>query len=95
MYCLIMRLVPSYRLTCVLFVADSGDIYSWGMNKDGQLGLGDETSRCTPVLVDSSLVEDCEWDKVNSTQHCAQKFISPVVNQDARTVLSFFHESLR
>lgn len=57
---------------------DSGDLYSWGMNKDGQLGLGDEASRCSPVLVDSPLVEDCEWSKVSCSKNAAQNVVSAV-----------------
>ena len=30
---------------------DSGDVYSWGWNSEGQLGLGDDQSRGEPALV--------------------------------------------
>ena len=33
---------------------DSGDVYSWGWNADGQLGLGDDHSRAEPELVADS-----------------------------------------
>ena len=39
---------------------DSGDVYSWGWNQDGQLGLGDDSSRGEPELLsDAQLEEQC------------------------------------
>ena len=32
-------------------LTDSGDVYSWGWNADGQQGLGDDESRAEPELV--------------------------------------------
>lgn len=37
--------------TCVLGITKSGELYSWGGNIFGQLGLGDTASRSSPVLV--------------------------------------------
>lgn len=34
-----------------LLLASSGDVYSWGRNSSGQLGLGDQFSRNTPTRV--------------------------------------------
>jgi len=34
-------------------VADTGDLYSWGLNFKGQLGLGDLDNRGEPTLVTS------------------------------------------
>ncbi len=34
-----------------LAIGNDGNLYSWGLNSDGELGLGDTTSRSTPTLV--------------------------------------------
>lgn len=34
-------------------VTTEGDLYSWGLNFKGQLGVGDFENRAAPVLVDS------------------------------------------
>lgn len=34
-------------------VSTEGDLYAWGLNFKGQLGVGDFENRATPVLVDS------------------------------------------
>lgn len=43
---------------------DSGDVYSWGWNADGQLGLGDDQSRGEPELVSHAQLEDVHIDQV-------------------------------
>jgi alpha-tubulin suppressor-like RCC1 family protein len=37
---------------------DAGRIYSWGNNRQGQLGDGTEVNRVTPVLVDATALAD-------------------------------------
>ena len=44
--------------------SDSGDVYSWGWNADGQLGLGDDQSRGEPELVADAQLEDLHIDQV-------------------------------
>ena len=44
---------------------DSGDVYSWGWNQDGQLGLGDDRSRGEPELVSHAQLEDAHVAQVN------------------------------
>ena len=46
---------------------DSGDVYSWGWNSDGQLGLDDDQSRGEPELVSHPQLEDLHIDQV--TKH--------------------------
>ena len=43
---------------------DSGDVYSWGWNSDGQLGLGNDQNRSLPELVAAAVLEDMHIDKV-------------------------------
>ena len=43
---------------------DSGDVYSWGWNADGQLGLGDDQSRGEPELVSHAQLQDVHIDQV-------------------------------
>lgn len=38
-------------LQCTFAIDVNGDLYSWGANGDGQLGVGDTTNRSTPTLV--------------------------------------------
>ena len=47
-----------------LGVTGSGDVYAWGFNHNGQLGVGDTTSRSSPVLVLGGL----KWVQVSSGQ---------------------------
>ena len=47
---------------------DSGAVFAWGWNSDGQLGLGDDQNRCQPELVDASILEDEHIDKVRLTK---------------------------
>ncbi len=44
-----------------LVCSDSGDVYAWGNNAWGQLGLvqGDDTSQLSPRLVDAPELEAC------------------------------------
>ena len=53
---------------------DSGDVYSWGWNADGQLGLGDDQSRGEPELVADPLLEDSHIEQVmqRSPRHVAK-----------------------
>ena len=44
---------------------DSGDVYAWGWNSDGQLGLGDDQGRSEPQLVDADLLENVCIDKAS------------------------------
>lgn len=37
-----------------------GSAYSWGLNDEGQLGLGDCELRSSPCLIDSPLLEDLD-----------------------------------
>lgn len=39
--------------------SSSGDVYAWGANTWGQLGLGDDVSRTSPVLVEDCALESC------------------------------------
>lgn len=43
---------------------DSGDVYSWGWNADGQLGLGDDSGRGEPELVSDAKLEHEHIDQV-------------------------------
>ena len=43
---------------------DSGDVYSWGWNADGQLGLGNDQSRGEPELVSHAQLENVHIDQV-------------------------------
>ena len=43
---------------------DSGDVYSWGWNADGQLGLGDDSGRGEPELVSAAKLQDEHIDQV-------------------------------
>lgn len=43
---------------------DSGDVYSWGWNADGQLGLGGDTGRGEPELVSDAKLEHEHVDQV-------------------------------
>ena len=45
---------------------DSGDVYSWGWNADGQLGLGDDGGRAEPELVSAALLEHEHIEQVTS-----------------------------
>ena len=53
---------------------DGGDVYSWGWNADGQLGLGDDSGRAEPELVSDALLEDEHIEQVTSwwpqSDHC-------------------------
>ncbi|MEM6489464.1 MAG: Ig-like domain-containing protein [Pseudomonadota bacterium] len=40
------------------FLTDSGDVYSWGFNNRGPLGLGDEEIRTAPVKIPGALDEE-------------------------------------
>ena len=42
----------------------TGDVYTFGWNRDGQLGLGDDHDRQYPSLVESQALEDCHVVKV-------------------------------
>ncbi len=44
-------------------IDDTGDLYAWGYNASGELGVGDTTARSTPTLV--NLPESC--DKIATT----------------------------
>ncbi|GMH38662.1 hypothetical protein BSKO_06546 [Bryopsis sp. KO-2023] len=44
---------------------ESGDLYSWGMNTDGQLGHGDESSRIMPELIDTEIISASTMIKVS------------------------------
>ena len=44
---------------------DSGDVYSWGWNADGQLGLGDDSGRAEPELVSDAALERENVEQVN------------------------------
>ncbi|KAL0021375.1 hypothetical protein WJX77_009849 [Trebouxia sp. C0004] len=44
---------------------DGGDVYSWGWNADGQLGLGDDQSRGEPELVSHAQLEDVHINQVS------------------------------
>ena len=64
----------AHTVTCT----DSGDVYSWGWNQDGQLGLGDDSSRGEPELLsDAQLEEQC----IEQVKMCA-----------AYCILNMFHE---
>jgi len=39
-------------------LTDSGDVYSWGRNSEGQLGLGDQAPRDSPALIPRLVEED-------------------------------------
>jgi alpha-tubulin suppressor-like RCC1 family protein len=41
----------SAQLTSILAVTATGQLYSWGFNSNGQLGVGDVTPRSSPTLV--------------------------------------------
>ena len=41
-----------------------GSAYTWGLNADGQLGLGDDESRTSPTLVEAAALEDLDVIKV-------------------------------
>ena len=45
-------------------LTDSGDVYSWGWNADGQLGLADDQSRAEPELVADPKVENLHISQV-------------------------------
>ena len=45
---------------------DSGDVYSWGWNADGQLGLGDDSGRAEPELVSDASLEHEHIEQVMS-----------------------------
>lgn len=45
---------------------DSGDVYSWGWNADGQLGLGNDCGRAEPELVSDAALEDEHIEQVTS-----------------------------
>ena len=49
---------------------DSGDVYSWGWNSDGQLGLGNDQNRSLPELVAATVLEDVHIDKVMCFCRC-------------------------
>ncbi|KAL3157799.1 hypothetical protein ABBQ32_012223 [Trebouxia sp. C0010 RCD-2024] len=44
---------------------DSGDVYSWGWNADGQLGLGDDSGRGEPELVSDAKLQHEHIDQVS------------------------------
>jgi len=46
-----------------------GSAFTWGLNTDGQLGLGDDASRTSPQLVDAAVLE--EVDVVKVRRKCA------------------------
>lgn len=39
-----------------LALSDEGKLYAWGGNSYGQLGIGNKTNSCTPVMVNSCLL---------------------------------------
>lgn len=43
---------------------DSGAVFAWGWNSDGQLGLGHDRNRSQPELLDAAVLEDVDVDKV-------------------------------
>ena len=63
-----------------LALADKGEVYSWGWNKRGQLGLSDTEDRLTPSLV--TALEDKNITRL-STQDF-DKHHSIVLNSDSR-----------
>lgn len=48
-----------------LILTDEGDVYGFGSNIYGQLGLGDRSSRFTPTLIDYFQQERIIADKIS------------------------------
>jgi alpha-tubulin suppressor-like RCC1 family protein len=42
-----------------------GSAYAWGLNNDGQLGLGGDTTCTSPTLVDADALEELDIVKVS------------------------------
>ncbi|KAK9908348.1 hypothetical protein WJX75_006427 [Coccomyxa subellipsoidea] len=59
----------SHTIVCT----DAGAVYTWGWNRDGQLGHGANQPACrTPRLVESQMLADAHVMKVSSgSRHCA------------------------
>lgn len=49
-----VKVVCGYAHTLAL--TDEGKLYVWGGNSYGQLGIGNKTNACNPVLVSFTLV---------------------------------------
>ena len=50
----------------------NGSAYAWGLNNDGQLGLGHDSTCTSPQLVDAAVLEELDVVKVTgcpSTRH--------------------------
>lgn len=62
-----------FRIPCLQVAAglghtvacfEGGSAYAWGLNTDGQLGLGHDRSCATPQLVDAAALEEEDVIKV-------------------------------
>ncbi|KAK9811274.1 hypothetical protein WJX72_001024 [[Myrmecia] bisecta] len=62
-------------------VSDSGAVYAWGWNQDGQLGLGHDYSEEQPQLVESPLLDEAHVVKV-----CCGARHTLALTADARTL---------
>lgn len=47
-----------------------GSAYGWGLNNDGQLGLGHDSSCTSPQLVDAAALEELDVVKVTGCLLC-------------------------
>jgi alpha-tubulin suppressor-like RCC1 family protein len=47
-----------------------GSAYAWGLNNDGQLGLGHDSSCTTPQLVDAAALEELDVVQVTGCLLC-------------------------
>jgi RCC1 and BTB domain-containing protein len=48
----------SFGNTNTLAVAETGQMFSWGLNDSGQLGLGHMTSQSTPMLIEDNIAQE-------------------------------------
>ena len=49
--CILLQVAVGY--SHIVAVTDELNVYSWGHNTHGQLGLGDQQTRNNPVLIQS------------------------------------------
>lgn len=71
---------------------DSGAVFAWGWNSDGQLGLGDDRNRSQPELVAAAMLEDVDVNKV--CLGCVKAGLQMMycrVHQHSGVVLTIWH----
>lgn len=54
-----------FQTAAVCVITTAGDLYAWGNNSKGQLGVGDILSRSSPVVVPGSI----KWKKIKTTEN--------------------------